>query len=76
MAQIYYDALGKQGAIGFTVFIFIVQYFMGLSFCVAASRQLWAFSRDGALPFSRFIRPIVSTPTPTHFDCYFLHTRM
>ncbi|KAK8137290.1 GABA-specific permease [Apiospora sp. TS-2023a] len=58
MAQIYYDALGKNGALAFTAFIFIVQYFMGLSFCVAASRQLWAFSRDGALPFSRFIRPV------------------
>ncbi|KAK7998969.1 gaba permease [Apiospora marii] len=58
MAQIYYDALGKRGALGFTVFMFIVQYFMGLSFCVSASRQLWAFSRDGAPPFSRFIRPV------------------
>ncbi|KAK7952968.1 hypothetical protein PG988_013662 [Apiospora saccharicola] len=58
MAQIYYDALGKNGALAFTAFIFIVQYFMGLCFCVAASRQLWAFSRDGALPFSRFIHPV------------------
>ncbi|KAK6857840.1 gaba permease [Apiospora arundinis] len=58
MAQIYYDALGKPGALGFMAFLFIVQYFMGLSICVTTSRQLWAFSRDGALPFSRFIRPI------------------
>lgn len=31
---------------------------MGLSILVAASRQSWAFSRDGALPFSSFFRPI------------------
>lgn len=60
MAQIYYDALGRKGALAFVALLFIVQYFMGLSICVTASRQLWAFSRDGALPFSRFIRPIVS----------------
>lgn len=30
----------------------VVQFFMGLSILVAASRQMWAFSRDGALPFS------------------------
>ena len=38
--------------------LFIVQFFMGLSIIVAASRQAWAFSRDGALPFSSFFRPI------------------
>lgn len=59
MAQIYYDALGKQGAMGFVAFLFIVQYLMGLSIVIAASRQMWAFSRDGALPFSPFFRPIV-----------------
>ncbi|KAF2843564.1 amino acid transporter [Patellaria atrata CBS 101060] len=58
MAQIYYDALGKKGALGFMSFLFIVQFLMGLSILVAASRQTWAFSRDGALPFSRFFRPI------------------
>lgn len=59
MAQIYYDALGKQGALGFIAFLFIVQYLMGLSILIAASRQMWAFSRDGALPFASFFRPIV-----------------
>lgn len=39
-------------------FLFVVQFLMGLSSLVAASRQSWAFSRDGALPFSTFFRPI------------------
>lgn len=58
MAQIYYDAIGKHGAIGLMTLLFIVQFLMGLSILVAVSRQTWAFSRDGALPFSRFIRPV------------------
>ena len=38
--------------------LMIVQFLMGLSITVAASRQAWAFSRDGALPFSKVFRPI------------------
>ena len=56
--QIYYDALGKHGTLGLMSLLFIVQFLMGLSIIVAASRQTWAFSRDGALPFSTFFRPI------------------
>ncbi|EDN11074.1 conserved hypothetical protein [Histoplasma mississippiense (nom. inval.)] len=56
MAQIYYDALGKSGAVGFMVFITCLQYCMGLSLLIAASRQSWAFSRDGGLPYSSFFR--------------------
>ncbi|MCJ1464532.1 GABA-specific high-affinity permease [Pseudocyphellaria aurata] len=58
MAQIYYDAVGKQGTLGLMSLLFIVQFLMGISLLVAASRQAWAFSRDGALPFSSFFRPI------------------
>jgi amino acid transporter len=58
MAQIYMDTLGKNWTVALMVMIFIVQWFMGLSLIVAASRQTWAFSRDGALPFSRFLRVV------------------
>ncbi|KAL4865450.1 hypothetical protein BDV12DRAFT_211039 [Aspergillus spectabilis] len=58
MAQIYYDCLGKSGALGFMAVVALVQFFMGLSLVVAASRQSWAFSRDGALPFSSFFRHV------------------
>ncbi|KAL8664285.1 MAG: hypothetical protein Q9202_003235 [Teloschistes flavicans] len=58
MAQIYYDALGKHATMGLMSLLFIVQFLMGISILVAASRQAWAFSRDGALPFSTFFRPI------------------
>jgi amino acid transporter len=76
MAQIYYDALGKHGALGMMSLLFIVQFLMGLSILVAASRQSWAFSRDGALPFSKFFRPISKKfgyiPLRTVWGCVFL----
>jgi len=93
MAQIYYDALGKHGALGMMALLMIVQFLvsfrhadgerhanlfdqMGISILVAASRQSWAFSRDGALPFSRFFRPISKTfgyiPLRTTIGCAFL----
>ena len=56
--QIYYDALGKTPTLGLMSLLFIVQFLMGLSIIVAASRQTWAFSRAGALPFASFFRPI------------------
>lgn len=58
LLQIYYDALGKNATLGLMSLLFIVQFLMGLSIIVAASRQTWAFSRDGALPFANFFRPI------------------
>lgn len=49
---------------------------MGVSILVAASRQSWAFSRDGALPFSTFFRPISKTfgyiPLRTTIGCAIL----
>jgi amino acid transporter len=69
MAQIYYDAVGKKGTLGLMSLLFIVQFLMGLSILVAASRQTWAFSRDGALPFSTFFRPISKSLGYIPFRC-------
>ena len=56
--------------------LMIVQFMMGISILVAASRQSWAFSRDGALPFSKFFRPISERfgfiPLRTIWGCVFL----
>ncbi|KAI4280576.1 MAG: hypothetical protein L6R38_004338 [Xanthoria sp. 2 TBL-2021] len=76
MAQIYYDAIGKNGTMGLMSLLFIVQFLMGISILVAASRQTWAFSRDGALPFSSFFRPISQRfgyiPLRAIWGCVFL----
>ncbi|KAL8339792.1 hypothetical protein RB601_006082 [Gaeumannomyces tritici] len=58
MARVYYDALGKQGTLAFMAPLLAAQFFMGLAVLVVASRQAWAFSRDGAPPFSTFLRQV------------------
>ncbi|KAL4912748.1 amino acid/polyamine transporter I [Aspergillus aurantiobrunneus] len=60
MAQIYYDALGKHGALGFMAVLILIQFLIGLSLIIAASRQVFAFARDHALPFSPVLRRISS----------------
>ncbi|MCJ1424195.1 GABA-specific high-affinity permease, partial [Sticta canariensis] len=74
--KIYYDAVGKNATLGLMSLLFIVQCLMGLSILVAVSRQTWAFSRDGALPFSSFFRPISRRfgyiPVRAVWGCVFL----
>jgi len=69
MAQIYYDALGKNATLGLMSLLMITQFLMGVSILVAASRQTWAFSRDGALPFSGFFRHISTRFGDIPFRC-------
>ncbi|CAK7891892.1 GABA-specific permease [[Candida] anglica] len=58
MAQVIYDALGKDWAIVFMVLIAIAQFMMGASILTAISRQIWAFARDNGLPFSFWIKKV------------------
>jgi amino acid transporter len=60
MAQLVYDALGKNWAIVFMVLICCCQWLMGASTITATSRQIWAFSRDNGLPFSSFVKVVNS----------------
>ncbi|GMG18960.1 unnamed protein product [Ambrosiozyma monospora] len=58
MAQIIYDSLGKRWAIAMMSLIAVCQWFMGASLLASLSRQLWAFARDNALPFSSIVRVV------------------
>lgn len=58
LAQIYYDVMGKEWALGIMAVLGILQWFMGLSILIAGSRQVWAFSRDDALPFSGLLKVV------------------
>ncbi|KAK6461581.1 amino acid/polyamine transporter I [Scheffersomyces coipomensis] len=66
MAQIIYDALGKQWAVAFMALIALGQYLMACSIMVAASRQIWAFARDEGLPFVymyvKYVNPVIKVP--------------
>jgi amino acid transporter len=62
--QVYLDALGLQTA---KVMLFITvgaQFFCGMSSITSASRMMFAFSRDGAIPGHRFWRRLNSERVP------------
>ncbi|KAF8130355.1 amino acid/polyamine transporter I [Boletus edulis] len=52
MAQIFLNRFGQTGTLVIWLFVILAQYMMGSSLLLAASRQVFAFARDGALPLS------------------------
>ncbi|KAF9446737.1 APC amino acid permease [Macrolepiota fuliginosa MF-IS2] len=67
MAQILVNSFGQKATLGIWVLVVLVQYMMGSSMLLAASRQTFAFSRDGALPFSKWLYRMNSyTKTPVN----------
>jgi amino acid permease (GABA permease) len=65
-AQIFIDSLGATGGKLLLLIAIGAQLFCGMSSVTANSRMIYAFSRDGALPGSRFwhhINPKTRTPT-------------
>jgi amino acid permease (GABA permease) len=66
-AQIFIDAIGKTGGEILMLIVIGAQFFCGMSSVTANSRMIYAFSRDGAVPGSRFWHQInKSTRTPTN----------
>lgn len=55
MATIFFNSFGQKGTLALWAIVVIVQYMMGTSMLLASSRQVFAFSRDGALPFSSWL---------------------
>ncbi|WFD45007.1 hypothetical protein MPSI1_003683 [Malassezia psittaci] len=66
-AQLYYDVMGKHGCLAMWSIIIFVQFTSGAAQTLDASRALYAFARDGAVPFSHRIATINSfTGTPVN----------
>ncbi|PBP23615.1 amino acid transporter [Diplocarpon rosae] len=66
-AQIFLNAGGRKGGTAMWFFVVLVQFFTGCSAMLADARMAYAFSRDGALPFSPFFASIhPRTRTPIH----------
>ncbi|MFF5503597.1 amino acid permease [Streptomyces roseolus] len=66
-AQIFLDALGTGGATALLLVVIVAQLFCGNAEVAAASRMVFAFSRDNALPASatwRKVSPRTQTPVP------------
>lgn len=60
------DALGAAAGKWLLLVIIVAQLFCGMASVTANSRMIYAFSRDGALPFSRTwhkLNPATRTPT-------------
>ncbi|KAI5122017.1 hypothetical protein M0805_008009 [Coniferiporia weirii] len=67
MGQLFLDVLGKKGMLTVWALVIVVQFVTGAAQTVDASRVVFAFARDGALPGSRYWRRINSyTQTPVH----------
>ncbi len=66
-AQIFIDAVGSTGGKLLLLIAIGAQLFCGMSSVTANSRMIYAFSRDGALPGSRFWHNVNHrTRTPTN----------
>ncbi|MBO0817157.1 MAG: amino acid permease, partial [Actinobacteria bacterium] len=66
-AQIFIDSIGATGGKLLLVIVVVAQLFCGMSSVTANSRMIYAFSRDGALPFSSFWHRVNKrTRTPTN----------
>ncbi len=57
--EIYRTATGSNGAtLALTAILIILTFFSATNFVASASRQLYAFARDGGLPFSAQIAKV------------------
>ncbi|KIJ51165.1 hypothetical protein M422DRAFT_74174 [Sphaerobolus stellatus SS14] len=68
VTQILLDTVGERGAIALMVVIFTCMFFAGTFSITSNSRMMYAFSRDGALPGSKFfhrVDPKRKTPIRT-----------
>ncbi|KIM81914.1 hypothetical protein PILCRDRAFT_820783 [Piloderma croceum F 1598] len=71
MAQIFFNSFGQNATLALWSFVVLVQYMMGSSMLLGASRQTFAFARDGALPFSGWLyRMNGYTKTPVNTVIY------
>ncbi|KAF7367000.1 putative amino-acid permease C11D3.08c [Mycena sanguinolenta] len=65
MATILLNSFGRRGMLAVWSLMFIALYMAGVSLLTSGSRQVFAFSRDGALPLSSFlykINSVMGTP--------------
>lgn len=67
MAQILYTSLGQKGGLALWCLIISMLYIVTSNSLLVGSRQTFAFARDGALPFSRYLYRINGyTKTPVN----------
>ncbi|KAI8988111.1 amino acid/polyamine transporter I [Mycotypha africana] len=53
MVQVFYDGVGPAWTLVFLMFVMVSIFFCGSSLLLGSSRMVYAFARDGAMPFSK-----------------------
>ncbi|KAM3583407.1 hypothetical protein VKS41_004320 [Umbelopsis sp. WA50703] len=53
MAQVFYDGVGPAWTMVFLIFVLGSIFFSGSALTLGSSRMVYAFARDGAMPFSK-----------------------
>ncbi|KAG8762841.1 GABA-specific high-affinity permease, partial [Ceratobasidium sp. 423] len=67
LAAIFFNSFGQEATLGIWSIVVLTQWGMGSSIVLATSRQVFAFSRDGAMPFSGVLYRMNSyTKTPVN----------
>ncbi|KAG0258203.1 hypothetical protein BG011_003436 [Mortierella polycephala] len=61
ITQIFLDSVGETGALLLLVILLLAQFFCGSASVTANSRMIYAFSRDGAMPGSKYLHRIHPT---------------
>jgi amino acid transporter len=61
ITQIFLDSVGENGALLLLIILLLAQFFCGNASITANSRMIYAFSRDGAMPGSKYLHRIHPT---------------
>ncbi|KAK4513002.1 Protein gts1 [Mucor velutinosus] len=65
MTQVFLDGVGYKWTVVFTTIIMGAMFFSGSALTLGSSRMIYAFARDGATPFSKYLATInLKTQTP------------
>ncbi|OAD79505.1 hypothetical protein PHYBLDRAFT_139540 [Phycomyces blakesleeanus NRRL 1555(-)] len=67
MTQVFLDGVGYKWTIVFTVIVMGAMFFSGSALTLGSSRMVYAFARDGAMPFSKWLSHVNErTQTPIY----------
>lgn len=65
MAQVFLDGVGPAWTMVFLIFVMLSIFFSGSALTLGSSRMVYAFARDGAMPFSSYLHslhPVTKSP--------------
>ncbi|KAI8876756.1 amino acid transporter [Backusella circina FSU 941] len=67
MVQVFLDGVGPAWTLVFLIFVMLSIFFCGAALTLGSSRMVYAFARDGAVPFSNFMHTLnPKTKTPVN----------